>query len=222
MSGFLRKVCGWGLRRVNHENYCLRATLTHRLREQYRQGQLKTVYDIGANNGQWSLHLQKVLPAAAFYLFEANPAMQHRLEQMPFWFRIVPLSNKAEEKIFFTNNGTGDSFYRQTYGNRSFNEITLQTERLDDVVATTAIPAPDFVKLDTQGSEVDIIDGGRATLAKAKLLLCEMPLVEYNDRAPHFSTYLEICRSIGFYPVAMAEMHRKEGRIVQMDVLFAK
>jgi hypothetical protein len=53
---------------------------------------------------------------------------------------------------------------------------TLPIYKLDDVV----LGIYDLIKIDTQGSEFDIIQGGINTFSKAKVVICEVALIENN------------------------------------------
>jgi FkbM family methyltransferase len=50
---------------------------------------------------------------------------------------------------------------------------TLPIYKLDDVVVGNY----DLIKVDTQGSELDIIQGGINTFTNAKVVICEVALI---------------------------------------------
>jgi hypothetical protein len=60
--------------------------------------------------------LKKELPAANFFLVEANPTHQKTLAGTGFPFQIAALSENAENRLFFSTGGTGDSLFRETTG----------------------------------------------------------------------------------------------------------
>ena len=39
---------------------------------------------------------------------------------------------------------------------------------------------PNFIKIDTQGSEIDILKGSKNTLKNCNLIYLETPIIEYN------------------------------------------
>lgn len=59
-----------------------------------------------------------------------------------------------------------------------------KTKKLDTVVAERGFPLPDLVKIDVQGSEKDVVEGGIKTLSQAQRLIIEMQKVPYNENAP--------------------------------------
>ena len=50
----------------------------------------------------------------------------------------------------------------------SIRTITVQSRRLDDMVASGEIAAPDFIKLDVEGHGHKALAGARATLARKR------------------------------------------------------
>ncbi len=80
-------------------------------------------------------------------------------------------------------------------------EIRVRAERLDDVLRGRDLPRPLVLKLDTQGSEVRVLEGARETLARADYVISEYwfeGLVAHGDSAEHFA---EIMRAFPFAAV---------------------
>ena len=74
---------------------------------------------------------------------------------------------------------SGNSIYKEinpVYEGDSLITETLSVHKLDDVVTGTY----DLIKIDTQGSELDIIKGGINTFGKAKVVICEVALIDIN------------------------------------------
>lgn len=182
-----------------------------------------TCYDIGACNGSWTRHIQtNVLPDSKFYLFEAN---QHYLSDLIITghsFFINVLSNEGREFVdFYPGCDTGDSYYKETtkwYDKQ--NAIKLPCTTLDKLIEENKLPIPNFLKIDTQGSELDILSAAKSVLGKTELILCEMPIIEYNSGAPNISEYLDFFRDHDYIPVEVIEIHRSEGIILQLDFAF--
>jgi FkbM family methyltransferase len=207
----------------NAANICMRSALKRRMRQAYREGQIKTVYDIGAHRGTWSKKWKRTLPKAEFYMFEANPAMETHLSQIGLWFLIVPLSSSKQERTFFARGTAGDSFYRETTGvYDNVLPVSVRTDCLDAVAADYKLPPPDFIKIDAQGAELDILEGGANAYGQAKFLLSEVPLAQYNAGAPPIDRYLACYREAGFRPSLLCEAHNRKGGLVQIDVLFER
>ena len=185
---------------------------------------LKTVYDIGAHTGQWTQVVRQYLPSSEFVLFEANPAYRDVLAASGFRSFVRCLSNPGRVTAdFYNGTNTGDSYYKErttVYDKQS--SINMICSTLDDMIAWHKLPPPSFIKLDTQGSELDILAGAEEALDHANLVLCECPIVNCNAGAPGMGEYLEFFRKRRFLPLLITEQHGLEQILVQVDILFMK
>lgn len=183
--------------------------------------QIHTVYDIGAHKGRWTKEHARIFPQAKFWMFEANEEHAEKLKTRGHPFFIGVLSSRSELLRFYKKAGTGDSLYRENtdhYNEASF--IEVHARPLSDVVREKGLPNPDFIKLDVQGAELDILEGASALLPTCALLLLECPLVPYNIGAPDLQTYLNKLKQLGFSPLRITEQHSDAGLLLQMDILF--
>jgi FkbM family methyltransferase len=202
------------------------SNLTSYLRKVKSQGlEIKTVYDVGACVGKWTSQMkQSVLFDGDFYLFEGNPVYKDILSQQNSFVHIGVLSNPGRETVNFYNGcDTGDSYYKETtdhYDNRK--PITLPCRTLDSVIEENNLPIPQFLKIDTQGSEIDIMAGAKKVMGKADLVYLECPIIEYNKGSPNIFDYLMSMSSYGYIPTDVLEIHRSEEVLLQIDVMFIK
>jgi len=181
------------------------------------------IYDIGARHAEWSTSLRPSFKNSTFYLFEANEKCTPELEKSGFKFFISTLSSKEGVVEFFTNDSTGDSYYKEnTSFYKEITSVKKESTTLDSLVAEKNIPYPHFIKIDTQGSELDILAGASSCFKHASLIFLECPLVNYNQGAPDFSTYLNFMSSKKYYPYEICEHHYSDGILIQIDVLFIK
>lgn len=183
---------------------------------------IKIIYDIGAHQGTWTQEIKKVFKRGNFYLFEANINMSKYLENKKLNFFNVLLSNKEEKKTFYTLNSPGDSYLKQKKGFNKAKKIKIQSTTLDKFIKLKRIPAPHFIKIDTQGSEIDILKGAKSTLKSCKFILLECPIIEYNEKSSNISEYLNFMKSIKYFPVELIEKHVHRELLVQIDILFKK
>jgi FkbM family methyltransferase len=183
---------------------------------------IHTVYDIGAHKGWWTVQMkQGPLPRADFYMFEANPSFEPWLEQMDVPYHIGVLSDCARDVNFYSINGSGDSYYlenTQYYESDQFQIVPAIS--LDSVIQSSNLPVPNFIKLDTQGSELDILRGAERILPKVDLVYMECPIVCYNQGAPTIQDYLNYMQSQNFMPIDLLEIHRGDHTLLQVDIMF--
>ena len=182
---------------------------------------IETVYDIGAHEGSWTVELRRALPDAQFFLFEANAAHSDALERTGARFFTVLLSSEEKPVDFFASGGSGDSSYRElTTRYEGVTPTTLHATTLDQMVDTHELPAPDLIKADVQGAELDVLTGARKTLAHAKLVLLECPILPYNLGAPAIDEYFRFMDENGFTVLKFVDELWPDGRMRHVDVLF--
>jgi FkbM family methyltransferase len=184
--------------------------------------QIATVYDIGAHRGDWTQTVRPSLPGARFFLFEANDAHADALRETGERHFIAILSSDEQFVDFYGSGGSGDSYFREvTPRYEGLEPRHLQATTLDHMIETHDLPYPDFIKADVQGAELDVLRGGRDALGKAKLVLLECPVVEYNVGAPTIDEYFRFMDEHGFAPFDFVKGLWQRGQMVQVDVLFA-
>lgn len=140
-------------------------------------------YDVGANIGGWSLGAQRVFPEARFELFEP---LHGRLSDVDENSKIksinratmhpVALSDSNEEGVIkvLDNRGVGSSIIVSDSDIKNNNKIIPCIHRkLDDIVVEKSLPQPDFIKIDTQASEMKVLKGAKETIKGASFLLIE-------------------------------------------------
>jgi len=134
------------------------------------------------------------------------------------------LSDKKKNVEFFNNNNsTGDSYYKEnTFLHEKLNSVKLQTSTLDDVVEINKLHKPDFIKIDTQGSEIDILKGSQNTIKNCKLIFLECPISNFNQNNLNIYDYRKYMKDIDYIPQEIGGIHHFHGYLVQVDLLFVK
>ena len=149
----------------------------------------KVIYDIGCCVLHWTRRAEEVWPDAEYVLFDAFcPAAFLYSEYKHF----VGLLSDSDNRIvpFYQNDymPTGNSYYREIgcEGGKYFprDKYIMKTcHKLDTVVKEHNLPPPDLVKIDVQGSEIDVIKGAHETLKHARVLIVELQHTQYNEGA---------------------------------------
>ena len=184
---------------------------------------LSTVYDIGANKGRWARDTRKLLPQSKFFLFEANDTHTEKLAARGFPFFICVLGSSEETRRFYSTGGTGDSLYiEKTEHYKEADHRVVTTRTLRDMVSENGLPLPNFIKLDVQGAELDILSGGEGLLTQCHLIYMECPVLEYNEGAPTFDDYVRFMSEKGYVPLQVLEQHVIKGALTQFDILFIR
>jgi FkbM family methyltransferase len=185
--------------------------------------EIKTVYDIGAHKGRWTKEHKSIFPNDDFFMFEANQEHAEKLKSRGHKTFIGVLSANGMPAKFYKKVGTGDSLYRENTGVYSEDNFeVVETKTLNKVIKEAGLTKPDFIKLDVQGAEIDVLKGASENLDSCALLLAECPVTTYNIGAPDLKEYLNYFKSIGFSPLRITEQHVSKGLLLQADILFIK
>ena len=176
------------------------------LQESKRNGfNPRVIYDIGAYYGEFTSIVKEIWPEARVIMFEANPDCQPFLNTHGEHY-IHLLSNEDNRTVkYYTGNNfiSGNSYYKENseiFSSERF--IEMKTRTLDSVVREHDLPPPDFIKIDVQGAEIDVLRGAGEALKNAKALFIELQHVQHNEGAPLVNESLPIIESMGFKNIA--------------------
>ena len=186
----------------------------------------RTVLDIGAHVGNFSQQIQRGYPGAEIIMIEANPNCEPYLNKTGIPYQMVALSNQKGEAELYVEKvneiGTGASLFRENteyYADDKFETVKVQTNTLDNLNYFED-QMIDLVKLDVQGAEYAILEGGRKTIMRSKHVLIEVSLLEYNLGAPQIEAVVDKMKEYGFIIEDILDYQRSSENILfQLDLL---
>ncbi len=171
--------------------------------------------DVGANTGAYSLVAAALGHAA--YAIEPHPGNAARLAEnvllnveLPGDVLVVPfgVGPTSAPRPFLLNDGTiGSSGSDFKMG--GYNIVCLS---LDDLIEVMRLPWPNFLKVDTDGSEVQVLKGALKTLQNVTSVL-----VEINDRTFTRKPIHDICEGAG---LVYTDSHKRSD--LQFNLLFSR
>lgn len=183
------------------------------------------VLDIGANIGEWYSLCKSNFPGSYIFSIEANDGCEEALKSVNPNSLIALLAKDEKIYDFYTKidapTATGNSIYRELtpyYDNDSTNLIVKkQGVMLDKLFPNETF---DLIKMDIQGAELDVISGGINLCKKAKGILLEVALKEYNSNSPLHDEVVKYMESIGFIKKETLTDLPYNGEIYHQDILF--
>jgi len=185
------------------------------------------ILDIGANTGQFYTFAKSVFPSSSIFSIEASKECEEILKSINKNYYIGLLAKDNSEYDFYslksTPTNTGNSMYKELtslYNGEDLNFIKQKGIKLDDLF----LPEDcfDLIKIDTQGSELDIIQGGIDLCKKASGIILEVAISPYNENAPLYDEVIEFMDNLGFEEKERLFTHFTPGVIHQQDILFIK
>jgi FkbM family methyltransferase len=185
-----------------------------------------SIIDVGAFEGYWSKSASKIFTSSKFYLFEPQSDKSNIINKNMYGTNLN-LSNQLlgaldNELVSFYKMGTGSSYYPENTDAERI-EISLKTLTLDTFVSSNKIELNNSIlKLDTQGSELDILKGAKSSLKEIDFILIELSLVNYNFNAPSYLEILNYLEKEDFVLFDILEIHRsiKNSLPIQFDGIF--
>lgn len=165
--------------------------------------QPKVIYDIGSSVLHWTKFAKSLWPNAQIFQFEAMQHADKFYEQNGMTnFVNVLLTDKDNKEVTFYQdplNPGGNSYYQETTGAfTEANAVKRVGMSLDTIVADKKFPLPDMIKMDTQGSELDILRGAPNVLRQVYDIIIEAQHVEYNKGAPKIGEVKQFLEANGF------------------------
>jgi FkbM family methyltransferase len=167
------------------------------------------VVDLGANEGDFSGAVLGLAPEARILAVEPGPGPRQRLED-----RLGSKPNVDIRPVAVAGQ-TGTATFRLTAHDHNSSllqprpesqerigggwevvrEIEVPTVALDDLVGEESV---DVLKLDVQGAELEVIGGGRQTLARTRAVLLEMNLFSQYEGDATFDALHREMSELGF------------------------
>lgn len=189
------------------------------------RGDVRVVYDVGACRGMWSKAYAHVFDRAEFHLFDVTQKRPCVLPDGPrvTWHEGVLSGPDVESVEFYAagelSRGGGDTYYKETTGYQDDIEpVTMPARTLDSF----GLPSPQVMKIDTQGSELDIMRGASNAMESVLMVQIELSVVEYNAGGARFDDCCRFLIAKGLHPVAVEELHYRENCLLQLDLIFAR
>lgn len=144
------------------------------------------VYDLGANVGFYAAHFARLAGDGGRVLcFEANPVCAYFLRSNLLALGLAQVTVLPTAILhvdgmtrFMINHGNTNLGLVETSGFFHYKpgqEIAVSCFTLDHLVTDLALPAPDVIKIDVEGAELQVLEGMAKTLAAhAPALLLEL------------------------------------------------
>lgn len=182
----------------------------------------KTTLDIGAHKGDWSVLFKNIFPNTEIFCVEGQPNSETYLKEKNLNYLIKLLGNEVGHKTFFVKTQDiccGASIYKETtQWYQKCDELKLPIDKLDNINVEKKIY--DYIKIDVQGAELDIIKGGLKTILDCSFLQLELSVLQFNQNAPLASEVISYLYNLDFYIYDICSHFYWNNRLNQFDVIF--
>jgi FkbM family methyltransferase len=195
---------------------------------------IRTILDIGANDGHYTASMRERFPEAHVFAFEPLSECYTRLVASTHGDSHVTTLNYALGEQNETATIHKSSFHpsssllsmapahKELYPKSAGSTLeTITVRRLDDVPELTHITCPMLVKMDVQGFEDRVILGGGRTIAQASVVVVETAYSALYEGQPLFADIHNHLTNLGLVYYGAVERHfDKKGRPLYEDAAF--
>jgi FkbM family methyltransferase len=203
------------------------------LRDVLKRFNINCVLDVGAQNGSFAKHLRWIGYDGHLLCFEPNPEefrhLSKEFEADARWrgFNVALGSQNTTQSFNITSNSLLSSF--MTPKNAKVNyTCEVEVKRLDSLFEDLIkhIPTPRiFMKIDTQGYDVEVIKGTGEHINNILVLQSEISVQPIYENIPHYIEALAFYESLGFQLMDLFTVLRdkkKGNNIIEYDCLMAR
>jgi FkbM family methyltransferase len=195
---------------------------------------VRNIYDLGANVGRWTALARAIFPDAPVHAFE--PLDRHAVDftrRTEGWPQVklhrVALGSVPGEAVMdvtsFSDSASllslapaSSAYFGLAPGER----VRVPVVRLDDWCSSHRLPAPDLLKLDLQGYELEALRGAAAVLPQVRFVLTEVSFAEFYSGQPLFTELATFLAAQGFHLAALGHNPAASAPLIQADALFTR
>jgi FkbM family methyltransferase len=168
------------------------------------------IFDIGANVGFYSLHwASRITPGGTIHAFEPVPSTFRWLSRniaLNDLNDIIRTRNfglgdaRGSVSVFLPEfSGSGAASIRNLHPNESSREIEVQLDTLDQYFSSAGLDRLDLIKVDVEGAELFVLQGGRETITKYRpLIFLELLRKWSRPFGYHPNDVIKMLREIGY------------------------
>lgn len=185
-----------------------------------------TIVDCGACVGEWSGQIRQVYPESFIMGVDASNWSQGNIPSTNI-SEFEVLSNEDNKELIFYKKSeglcTGDSIFKENtqhyQEHNTIKEVRL-TKTLKTLCDNHNIEKIDLLKIDTQGSEILVIQGLGERLNDVEFVELECSLIEWNIGGCSLQDVIDYLKD-RFVIFDIIELHRLNGNdLFQIDVIF--
>jgi FkbM family methyltransferase len=184
------------------------------------------IHDIGAAEGAWARMAHSIWARAKIVGFEPNqsrvPALEATRAEVPgFEYHRCFLGERpGEVKYADQQDQTSLFMAAQNAGGGASAPMLV----LDELVGSGKVPAPQLMKLDVQGYELQVLRGASRALETCEVAILEANVYRLSDGMPTAREVLQFMWAAGFEWYDLMGMLRRgsDDAMAHLDLVFVK
>lgn len=190
----------------------------------------RTVIDVGVWDGTPELYA--AFPTAELLLIDPLPAaaqnMERILQTRSGTYRSVAVGReKGESSLHIIGDDTtASSLHTRVSGSKfaATSSVSVDVERLDDIVLGIDLPDPILLKIDAEGHELAIVQGATDVLARTACVIAEVSVAQRFEDGYRFSELVGALSDSGFELADLLTTRRDPTtrQVLRLDAAFTR
>lgn len=200
--------------------------------EEYK---INTLFDVGANVGEFSKLLKQILPNSKIFCFEPIKDCQLELNKLKEKYSDIEIFNfgigETEKEINLYKNKFNPSssilklnkLHTEAFPYTSeYSEEKIKIISLDSIFAKLNIKKNILLKIDVQGFELEVLKGAKESLSQIKLIIVELSTEVLYENQPLFNEVYKYLTDRAFKYCGNYDqmVDPRNGKILQVDAIF--
>ena len=172
---------------ISGENFVINNIL-----KKYIRREKPIFFDVGANIGNYAKELRIAFPNAVIYAFEPNKntfeTTQKNLGNLDIYCVNLGLGSQSKKEKIYSYASDKSSSHASIYKDvmldlhkaESIVEIEIEVNTIDSFCNNKSISFIDFLKIDTEGNELEILKGANHLIAEDRVGIIQFEFNEMN------------------------------------------
>ena len=186
----------------------------------------RAVLDVGASTGGWSIFAMQYWPKATYFLLEANEERRPELEKLKRTASNVNylIAGAADIDGQLPLGVRADDLNANSFAYPRQESRMVEVVRIDRLLREGRFAPPQFLKIDVQGFERNVLEGAHATIQHCDFVLLELNLIHFAPGMMllHEGTHWMNEHGMVAYEIVDALRRPLDGAMAQCDVLFVR
>jgi len=182
----IANTCRDFIRQYENSNYDINTNGESLILEKLAKHNFSCIFDVGANQGEWSLKIANIFPNAAIYSFEIAPATYESLSKAVGDIKNVHINNiglsnkRGEVELkYYPNEHFLSSIYDYPHQSQ-YEIIKAKTISGDEYIKENNIKTIDLLKIDVEGAEHLVLMGFEDALKRKAISIIQFEYGKVN------------------------------------------
>ena len=189
-----------------------------------------TIFDVGANIGQWATECRKALPGSIIHSFEPEPkafsslSQKFALDSRHFAHQVALSDKVGSAKLRVSHQRPTMHSLEASFHNKADDSVEVATKTVDSVFAELEIDCLSLLKVDIEGHEMACFSGATETFEARKIDAIFVELGFANGTHTPFCKIESFLQAYHFHFLALYDVIPRENKaqVFYCNALFVR